>query len=256
MSRLMSLVWTVQFFVLLSAAGASFWKPEWMIFLLEDCRIAAQAEMCCPVHVGRAVGDGETELAPTGTCFAQNGVCAPEAPEGAAAVPCGEPCRSACAAVDGSPELRGLYALTRLVAPFYLVFALFSAHAAMRTDERTRRNLAFIFAGIFMLFGALIYTDGFDDQGVSKPVFLFGALIAAQAALILFSLYSLIRAEDGARRAAAVLAALGYGALFAGGLFVYRKLLVHAGGSAEMLAAHRQAHGGEAAFRNLYLVYD
>jgi hypothetical protein len=255
-SRLMSLVWTVQFFVLMAASVVSLAKPEWMIYLLEDCRVTAQAEMCCPVLERTPVGDGEAELRATGACHGQSGLCGAEAPPGAATAPCAAPCAHTCSLLEGSPELLGLYSLTRMIAPFYLVFALFSAHAAMRTDERTRRNLAFIFAGIFMMFGALVYTDGFDDRGVSKPVFLFGALIAVLAALVLFSLYSMVRAEDGARRSAAVLAALGYGALLVGGVVVYRKLLVHVGGSAEMLSSHRAVHAAGDAYRNLYLVHD
>lgn len=258
MSRLMSLVWTVQFVIFLAAGVASLVKPEWMIYLLEDCRVAEESTLCCPFPVaGSGELDGEVPAAGgPEMCFPQNGLCMPEPPPGAQAAPCGPPCPAACSLVESSREVEALYALARMVSPFYLVFALFSAHAVMREDERTRRNLAFIFAGIFMMLGALVYTDGFHDKGVSKPAFLFGALVAALAALVLFSLYSLVRAEDSSRRMAAVLAAVGYTLLLVGGLYVYRQLLRHVGGSAEELAFHRTKHGADAAFTLLYRLYD
>jgi hypothetical protein len=233
-SRLMSLVWIAQFWVFIALTVMSVVRPSGMMFLLDQCVPAPHAPLCCP-----AVGDGgEAQVEPGADVSLVHGlgreraVACPgvDPPPGKPAEPalgCGpQPCvgcleglpeYTPCVLVESDLETQGLYALVRMLAPFYLAFALFSLHAMMRTDERTRRNLSFIFAGVFTVLAVMVYTDGLGDllfQDAARAVAFQGrALFAGLVSLLLFSVHSLVRAEDGSRRAAAGLSGLAYGAL-------------------------------------------
>lgn len=238
MSRLMSVVWIVQFWVFLAMSIASVVRPSVVMYLLDECVTVPEPRVCCPEvdERGEAPEAGAGELrVPHGNGYQAVVGCPDGGPprgieDGCAAVPaapCGAmaclPCTNAgsgrpeCVLIESDVETGAISSLARLLAPFFLAIALFSLHTMMRTDERTRRNMAFIFAGLFTVIAALVYTDGLGDlfaQSVARThVFQSRALISALVALLLFALYSAVRAEDGSRRAAAVLAGLGYGGL-------------------------------------------
>lgn len=234
MSRLMSAVWIVQFWFFMALSITCLARPSALLYLLEECVVTARPALCCPESdAGGEAAPGDDYRIPHGLGREAAAGCSRGGPRGAAeggqlaSSPCGPgpcvPCtdalsgQPACVLVETDVETQGLFSLVRLWAPFFAAFAMFSLHAMMRTDERTRRNLAFIFAGILTVLGVLVYTDGLGDilaqDLVRARVFESRTLIAGLAALLLFSVYSIIRAEDGSRRAAAGLAALAYGGL-------------------------------------------
>lgn len=236
MSRLMSVVWIVQFWAFLALSFACLFRPQVMTYLLEGCVTVQAAPLCCPVVDSDGTAEpGTDHLIPHGFGRAEAAGCpdgvtpravdptrVPGPPEPCGPAPCvqcvdplsGGP---ACVIVERDIEAQGLFSLVRLLSPFFLALSMFSLHAMTRTDERTRRNLAFIFAAMFTVIAVLVYTDDFGDvfgpDAARTHVFENRALVAALLALLLFSLYSIVRAEDGSRRAAAALAAAGYGGL-------------------------------------------
>lgn len=228
MSRLMSLLWIGQFWVFTALAAVALVRPAYIMFLLDECVAAPVAPLCCPevdengnsvdeggdVDVIHGAGRERWKTSSAGGAAPPSGygaqTCVSCAPDMAG--------RSPCVLVESDVETQGIYSLIRMLAPFYLAFGLFSLHAMMRTDERTRRNLSFIFAGVFTVLAVMVYTDGLGDvvsQDTQRRYAFEGrALISGLSALLLFSLYSLLRAEDSSRRAAAVFGGLAYGALF------------------------------------------
>lgn len=121
----------------------------------------------------------------------------------------------ACVIIAGDRGAKGLFAITRILAPFLLTFAMFSLHAVMREEERVRRSLSFVFAFIYVVLAAFLYTDSFSDAGLRHPDFLPRTLLAGLVTLALFTGYSALRASDRTHRVTWLLVLAGYVALAA-----------------------------------------
>lgn len=222
MSRFMSAVWVVQFFVLLAAAMVAVARPSRVISLMEECAVFdAECQCCAGDAGGEAAAGGEPQTC-SGGCYVPRGVWS-EPPVEATGEACAPSCgtcafvkdanQRSCAVMRPDLDAQALAALVRLLAPFLLAFALFSLHALMREDERVRRNLSFIFAFIYVVLAVLIYTDHFTDTGINSEAFQLRALQAALLTLALFALQGALRSPERVQRALWALVCAGYAGL-------------------------------------------
>jgi hypothetical protein len=127
----MSAVWVLQFFLLIGLTVVYLVKPTAVDVILDHC-----AEVDAPVSSASAEPDLEAEPPSV------EGSCA-RIQRGAFVFTNGA---HRCCMVVTDPESRFLLACIRTQAPFIFMLALFTAHAAMREDERVRRRLARVFA--------------------------------------------------------------------------------------------------------------
>jgi hypothetical protein len=224
MSRLMSAVWVVQFFLLISAAVACVAWPRLVFAFLEDCETVEEPCQCDTP--GGFNGDPSVAcVLPRGLCTHPEDCGEPDHDHGDH-LACGlqscttcaailTPNKKACVIVARDRQAEGLFAFARMLAPFLLTFGLLSGHAAMREDEALRRNLSFVFAWVYVVLAMLVGTGDFSSSLFTRGDFLPRVLFAFLVTLVLFSLFSAARAEDRILRGLALFFAAGYAALAA-----------------------------------------
>jgi hypothetical protein len=230
MSRFMSAMWVLEVVVLLVAHLVCLVRPSLVFYVLEECNTVSAPCRCCTAPDGISPPAPGAEAAPCEACCIPRGLCThPEdccekttgvgADIACASVPRCPGCRhiltedrKACVLVEKDAQTQGLFAYARMLAPFLLTFGLLAGHAAMREDEKVRRNLSFIFAWVYVVFTVLLATDGFSGE-FKDDVFFFRALFAALVTLCLYSLFEALRARDGIQRSLSLAGAALYAAV-------------------------------------------
>jgi arachidonate 5-lipoxygenase len=216
----MSALWVIQFCVLTLATALFIVRPSTLLFVLEECTVVSECVSPAPAAASAAEGPrarAVPELVPS------EELCG-DKPRGLACLvgksTTWERCRpgrnerSSCTLVEHDHEVEQALAVVRLISPFFFAFALFSGYAAMREDERMRRNVSFVFAWIHVFLALFLATDSFTDLPEDSASFLAShALEAFLAAFGVFSVYTAIRAKGWAQRALSLLIGGAYGAL-------------------------------------------